>query len=340
MNEASVRQWLSGICEESEACPWTVTALHGAGSLRKFWRASCDKHQLVVGWSPSEAEHQRIVDLGRRLEAIDIPVARYVGEDSAQGIVAHEDAGSMSFHRMVHGTAGPAGTVNPAPDHGRWKGKPISTEALDVYRQALDALAVLGTASRSCVDGYPAFGHEDLRWETWYGLTHQVGGRLGIHRPSRGLEDELESVAGAVLDGPFAPMHRDFQSTNLHWNPTSEKITILDWGGARWGPAFYDLVSLLWDPYVDMHEADRAELLDHWANCGAPRVSGQVLAATALQRLLQAAGAYAFLSRHYARPVFEAYSTAALRSAVDAAGPWPRLKDHLAEALDVSRKTP
>src|SRR5207302_8944046 len=70
---------------------------------------------------------------------------------------------------------------------------------------------------------------------------------------------------------------------------------LIDFQGMRPGLAQYDLASLLYDPYVDLSESERAELLAHY--CGETPSPDflETLRLCAMQRLMQALGAYGFL---------------------------------------------
>ncbi|MEO5667045.1 MAG: hypothetical protein ABIR96_03210, partial [Bdellovibrionota bacterium] len=94
-----------------------------------------------------------------------------------------------------------------------------------------------------------------------------------------------------------------------------EKLWVIDFQDARLGPITYDIVSLLWDPYVQINEKLRSSLLLHWekslekeatkrglgsvlerVNAAGPRESGELrreLERMKVQRLLKAAGSYA-----------------------------------------------
>ena len=39
---------------------------------------------------------------------------------------------------------------------------------------------------------------------------------------------------------------------------------VIDFQDARKGPLTYDIVSLLWDPYVNLKTNERSDLFDHW----------------------------------------------------------------------------
>jgi len=88
-------------------------------------------------------------------------------------------------------------------------------------------------------------------------------------------------------------VHRDFQSQNILIR--NGQAHLIDFQGMRPGLAHYDLASLLFDPYVDLSEAERDELLEHY--CGEKPGSEflTTLRLCAMQRLMQALGAYGFL---------------------------------------------
>jgi aminoglycoside/choline kinase family phosphotransferase len=82
----------------------------------------------------------------------------------------------------------------------------------------------------------------------------------------------------------------------------------------------YDLASLLYDPYVRLPEGERTALLDHYleglADFGqAPAADfAAIYDLCAMQRLMQALGAYGFLGHVKERPHFLEHIPAALSS--------------------------
>jgi len=76
---------------------------------------------------------------------------------------------------------------------------------------------------------------------------------------------------------------------------------LIDFQGLRPGLAQYDLASLLYDPYASLTDGQRTELLDYYiAQAGAAGVEigpdfRRVYDLCAMQRLMQALGAYGYL---------------------------------------------
>jgi aminoglycoside/choline kinase family phosphotransferase len=79
---------------------------------------------------------------------------------------------------------------------------------------------------------------------------------------------------------------------------------IIDYQGAMMGPPLYDIASLLWDPYHNLNNDIRDDLLSYYqseiekniSKKSYAKISTESLAICRLQRHMQALGAYGFLS--------------------------------------------
>ena len=105
-------------------------------------------------------------------------------------------------------------------------------------------------------------------------------------------------------------MHRDFQSQNLMIQFDSS-VRIIDYQGSRLGSIYYDLASLLLDPYILLPDDEIDELLRYYhAKALNPLPFEEMFRhflLAAAQRVMQALGAYCFLSRVKGLPQFQAY---------------------------------
>jgi len=88
-------------------------------------------------------------------------------------------------------------------------------------------------------------------------------------------------------------MHRDFQSQNILLR--NGQAYLIDFQGMRPGLAQYDLASLLYDPYVELTQDEHDELLEHYCSEKPSPDFLETLRLCAMQRLMQALGAYGFL---------------------------------------------
>jgi aminoglycoside/choline kinase family phosphotransferase len=91
-------------------------------------------------------------------------------------------------------------------------------------------------------------------------------------------------------------VHRDFHARNLLYK---EKIPyVIDFQDARLGSPTYDLISLIWDPYVSLPIPQRKQLFEEGllAICPAQR-ENESWKPVLLQRLLKILGSYGYLTR-------------------------------------------
>jgi aminoglycoside/choline kinase family phosphotransferase len=128
----------------------------------------------------------------------------------------------------------------------------------------------------------------------------------------------LNQIAEDLDRLPRVLVHRDFQSQNIIMR--NGQAHLIDFQGMRPGLAEYDLASLLYDPYVGLTEAERAELITYYRE---QQVKNRItidgdfdsrLRLCAMQRLMQALGAYGFLGLVKGHKHFLKYVPAAMES--------------------------
>jgi hypothetical protein len=144
------------------------------------------------------------------------------------------------------------------------------------------------------------FGVDLYRWERDYFRDHFVRGICKIEfEPSfeNELEAELSSLAERLSRTRRSLVHRDLQSQNVMIH--DGEPFLIDFQGMRFGSPFYDLGSLLCDPYVDFSDSERDELLSFYFEVSKWNLDWEAFQDTfwiaSVQRLMQALGAYGFL---------------------------------------------
>jgi aminoglycoside/choline kinase family phosphotransferase/dTDP-glucose pyrophosphorylase len=268
-----------------------IERIRGHGSDRRFWRLRCGAWSAVAMVSPpADTEHERFVALSAFLARHDLGPAAIRRADDDEKMVLMEDLGRQSLHAMAGGIA----TDEPA--------------AVNAWELATDQIArlqaVTDAARAECPVAFDrALDEAGLRWETDYFRERFLAGLMGLDAPALdALTPEFAALAAAVAAQPFHLLHRDYQSQNLLVR--DGRLRLVDFQGLRPGPLGYDLASLLWDPYVAIRPERRRDLVSRYAAQVRQRldpalvpdaVNAMVLAA-ALQRLMQALGAYGFLS--------------------------------------------
>jgi aminoglycoside/choline kinase family phosphotransferase len=161
----------------------------------------------------------------------------------------------------------------------------------------------------------PAFDEALYEWEQNYFLEHFVGGHLGREfglAEYHAAHEALQQLRRRLAKLPRCLVHRDFQSQNVLIR--GQDAWLVDYQGLRLGRAEYDLASLLYDPYVNLTREERNELLRYYAGHRGLDLNElrETFHLCAAQRLMQALGAYANLSRNLGKPHYLQHIPAAV----------------------------
>lgn len=136
----------------------------------------------------------------------------------------------------------------------------------------------------------PPFDTALYRWEQGYFAEHLLGRHLGRDAAAFMAHPEPAAMADWLAALPRVPVHRDCQSQNIMLH--GGHAWLIDFQGMRYGRWEYDLASLLYDPYMDLAEAERDRLLQRWLEISGCCWDAPVFYACAMQRLMQALGAF------------------------------------------------
>ncbi len=287
--------------------------LAGDGSDRKWYRITSGGSALIMAdhgihTGPSTAQVDAFVAIGRHLHEKKAPVPEIFDYDRFSGLVFLQDLGDSLLQEVVSSHA----------DH---------EETIAHYRHVIDILIEMSVSGKNGFD--PAWAYEGscydrrmiIEKECRYFTDCFVKGYLGLPDPSAPLlAGPFGHLADAIVANAYTGlMHRDFQSRNIMVK--GDRHYIIDFQGARLGPIQYDLASLLRDPYVDLDRDVRESLLAYAAEAMENRIGREMIDRSrfvrgyrycCISRLLQALGAYGFLSRIKKKPWFETYIPTAL----------------------------
>ncbi|OPY03286.1 MAG: Phosphotransferase enzyme family protein [Syntrophorhabdus sp. PtaB.Bin184] len=176
------------------------------------------------------------------------------------------------------------------------------------------------------------FGPELYRFEQDYFLENFVRNHCDMVLDTA-FESRLMSELSRLTDDLCSPqrclVHRDLQSQNV-MVPGSEPYFI-DFQGMRFGNPFYDLGSLLCDPYVFLTPGEREELLSFYYVLSPQELDWDTFRrsfwSASVQRLMQALGAYGFLGRTRGLTSFLGHIPAGLSNLSMAASHVPSLSN-------------
>jgi aminoglycoside/choline kinase family phosphotransferase len=297
-----------------------MSALSKRGSERNFYRASVNgKPLIVVNYSPAREENNYYTGLARFLKSIGVAVPGIIADDDSLYITVMQDLGSADL----------------------WSFRNAAWEARRrLYRKSLDTARRLHSypAQEARIKMMPGFGPELYRWERDYFRENFLQGVCGMgagQAHSAQLESELAALAARLGESPVCLVHRDFQSQNIM--VVDSEVYLIDFQGMRTGSLFYDLGSLLYDPYVGFAGEERLELLEYYFLISGSAMEWsafeRIFREAAAQRLMQSLGAYGFLGLKKGLAPFLEHIPAALDNLIDAAGKSGRLPRLLDTAI-------
>ena len=255
-------------------------------SVRRFFRLRRDDGSVIamVDDEGGAAALDRMEAVHELMRDIDVPICRILERSDELSAVLMEDFGdtlladvvpSMS-PTLLHETYALAATI--AARIGRF-GTPLVTPGHVLAARQL--------------------GRERLRVELAFFSVHDITNRRQL--TDRGLMTDLgqllDRIAEELNDSPRQLAHRDFHARNLMLVDRGP-LGIVDYQDALLAPMYYDLVSLVLDPYVPQLAEETVK-----AACAAYREESQSsidpledprFACIGLQRLLKALGTYAY----------------------------------------------
>ncbi|MCQ2098402.1 MAG: phosphotransferase [Fibrobacter sp.] len=281
---------------------YEISSIAGAGSGRKYYRISSGKLSCVLQVSASvDDDFKRFVDYSVSFMDFGLPVPRIYFVDEASCSVLQEDLGA---HNLLD---------NIIPEGHTTR----SGNVRILYPEVIDALVKWQEVSRSLFSSHSdiwlrRFDFAALKWETDYFTENFLKAHKGIAQIPESVRNFYSMLALAVDAQPKVLMHRDFQSQNVMVKPDSE-IAFVDYQGARRGSMFYDLASLLWDPYVCLSLTEIKDFFEYWrtmfrgTKTYTKEDAWEAFVHASLQRVMQAMGAYCFLSKVKKIEKFEKY---------------------------------
>ncbi|MDQ2824510.1 MAG: aminoglycoside phosphotransferase family protein [Verrucomicrobiota bacterium] len=278
-----------------------ITPIKKGGSDRKFYRVRCSPDQtlILVKYNLEREENRHYVEIAQFLSEHGIRAPKIYHHDPEEGLIWIEDLGGEDLfsHRDES-----------------WLVRRV------FYESALDEIAKLHRLPESvCVEmrqHLPAeFNAALYLWEQSYFFENCLVRYFKIDNVKLAVLATLPALAEIAnrLDRlPRVLVHRDFQSQNIIVR--NSQAHLIDFQGMRPGLAEYDLASLLYDPYVDLSNRERSELIEHYREQYGQADFGDTLRLCAMQRLMQALGAYGFLGLVKRHRAFLQYIPRALTS--------------------------
>ena len=305
----------------SESISLKLSPFKRRGSDRTFFRLKWNRKDsaILVHYDPKRVENRYYDDIAVFLRNHDIPVPRLIRHDPIRCLIVMEYLGNTDLW-----------SLRKAP----WETRRV------LYQKTLTIAHRLHSFPEK---NFPlgrvrlmeGFGLDLYRRERDYFRDHFVRDVCEIElEPSfkRKLELELSDLAKRLSETKRCLVHRDLQSQNVMIR--DGEPFLIDFQGMRFGSPFYDLGSLLCDPYVHFSGSGRDELLSFYFGLTQWDLDWTTFQKTfweaSAQRLMQALGAYGLLGLRKGLHAYLKHIPSGLRNLHQAAkhvGTLPRLRD-------------
>jgi aminoglycoside/choline kinase family phosphotransferase len=331
-----------------------VARLAGDASTRGYFRASYPGGSVVavhypVAFSAEESSGQRLerwcaarpadgretfandplchVELTALFAERGVPVPALVAVADRDSVLLVEDVGDDLLQGWLRGAG--------------------AAEREAAYERAIDLIASIRAATEvvagsNMVAGLLAFDEAKLGWELAFFADNCFARFLGAPLgPDLGpaVDEDCRGLAAELAARPRHLCHRDYHARNLMlWDGAGAAggLVVIDFQDARLGPATYDLVSILEDPYVPLEPEFRARMRGRF--CDRLREDGdwpgedafdEEYDLMAAQRLLKAVGTYTHQAAACGKDVYVQYigpAVAEAKAALDRLGRFAALR--------------
>ena len=215
-----------------------IRMVAGDASFRRYFRIQAEgETRILMDAPPPDDSLGTFIDIDRRLRDANLHAPEIIHKDLDNGFLLLEDLGDDMYRSL------------------------LSEHSVDIcFAELFDVLKQMALHVNS--DDLPDYDVQLLRSEMdlfpdWY-LDHH---RNGFSRIQFDLvwDDFCHQIFASALDQPQCFVHRDFHSCNL-LRTADRGVGIIDFQDAVKGPISYDLISLIWDRYINWPR----DLLENW----------------------------------------------------------------------------
>jgi N-acetylmuramate 1-kinase len=288
---------------------YNVRKLLGDASARQYFRyvsEPSDSYILAAypePFDPACFPFKQVHDLFLEIE---LPIPKILALDGQLGIVLQEDLGDDTLHRHLLETT--------------------ASDKMKLIQRAIDHIVTIqlkGTARLrpEWEAARLAFDEEKLTFELRFFRRHYMGAYRNLEWDEERLMTEFVRLASELSLRPRFLCHRDYHIRNLMLR--NGEVHIIDFQDARWGPASYDLASLLKDS-LELDEGEPDALIAYYLSRMADVIPSAEKEAfrrefhlMAIQRLLKALGTYGYQITARGNFIYEQYIAGSLHRLID-----------------------
>ncbi len=312
-----------------------VTHLPTGG--RKNSLATKDSHSvsslILCQTHPIENEKEDdFLNIAETLAENGIPVPKVYALDATRGYMLQSDGGTGDLTALLLKSQ----EIQKNRDPGNGTDDPVFAQNIAILREQLLFHALELMIRLQGIDPPPVvaarfFDFDKLSFEMSFlfsKMEDALGKPPGWFSSPLFMDEVLGicKILGEAREMVFT--HRDYHGRNIllqDWRdffsnakqrPALPCYTIVDFQDARMGTPYYDLVSLLYDPYSFVSEHEQSRCLEFFFKNSYFQKEKNLLFPQAIQRLLKALGSYFYLSNEKKMSHYRKYIPVTLRTLV------------------------
>jgi aminoglycoside/choline kinase family phosphotransferase len=293
-----------------------IESMPGDVSTRAYFRIEAAGERMIAAVYAEAFDETNFpfLDVTRLFSDCGVAVPRVLAADGAAGVILQEDLGDVRLQDALADMS--------------------DAEKFAAYRQANDLIIQFQKTTEPArradsVAWRLVFDEEKFFWEMQYFYKNYfVNHRRAPLSPEREalLLGELFALCRRLASVKRVVCHRDYHSRNLMRQ--GDRLRVIDHQDARLGPATYDAVSLIGDPYADLPVALQDDLKRdfrekffeafadaHYANRDEFEAEYALMM---IQRMLKAVGTYAHQAAVRNNPSYLGYVPVAFNAAARA----------------------
>ncbi|WP_038202361.1 aminoglycoside phosphotransferase family protein [Xenophilus azovorans] len=230
------RRWIERIAPAQRLRPETVRLASADASFRRYLRVDTDTPglaRIVMDAPPDKEDSRPFVKVAALMKEAGVAAPQVLDWHEADGFMLLDDLGRQTMLDLID---------RERPEANRAR-----------YEQAIDALIRWQRASKPGVlPPYDAalLTRELQLFPDWYLARHRGVAVEGKVKET--LDRTFAQIVEANLSAPSAYVHRDFMPRNLMID--DDRIGVLDFQDAVYGPITYDIASLMRDAFLSWEE--------------------------------------------------------------------------------------
>jgi len=230
--QVAFENWLSNLTDRHGLLPDTVRIASADASFRRYLRVDTVQgdSRIVMDAPPDKENSEPFVRIAALMQDAGLHAPKVLDWHQANGFMLLTDLGDATMMSAID-------AERPQANHG-------------LYMQAVDTLIQWQLASRPGV--LPPYDQALLQRELtlfpdWYLGQHKKVQLQGQDKET--LDKALALIVQRNLAAPSVYVHRDFMPRNLMMPFQYDRLGVLDFQDAVYGPVTYDIASLMRDAF-------------------------------------------------------------------------------------------